>query len=241
MFDDPPLIGLTGRRKTAAQLDDMPDSLGHLEADWYFADYTRGVLEAGGLPVHLPIDASPALYLGRLDGIVLSGGADIDPARYGQENLTGDPVEPERDAFEFELLEAAMVGRTPVLGICRGLQLINVAAGGSLHQNVPAHARYDLHTSERSHPVELRAGSLLHKLYGPGLAVNSLHHQTVDQPGPGLTVTAMAGDTVEGLEHDDLPIVAVQWHPEMMDGRSSDPIFSWIVEQASEFRNRRTH
>ncbi len=218
-----PLIGLSGRRKTAAQLAGMPDSLAHLEGDWYFADYSRGVLEAGGLPVHLPIDVDPVEFIDRLDGIVLSGGADIDPARYGQDNQTGDPVEPERDDFEFALLSAAVDRRTPVLGICRGLQLLNVHAGGSLHQDVPDHARYDIHPGERSHHIDMVEGSQLHQLYGSGLRVNSLHHQTVDRLGDGLTVTATATDgdghgpgrglTVEGLEHDDLPIVAVQWHP----------------------------
>ena len=91
-----PLIGLTGRRKTAGQIVGTPESLHGLEGDWYYADYARGVLEAGGLPVNLPLDVDPSLFVDRLDGILLSGGADIDAARYGQTSgADDDPVEQE--------------------------------------------------------------------------------------------------------------------------------------------------
>jgi putative glutamine amidotransferase len=232
-----PLIGITGRRKTGADLVGMPETLSDLPAYWYFADYATAVTEAGGLPVHLPFGVDAGAMIEKLDGVVFSGGADLDPAVYGQEPETDDPIEPERDDFEFALLAAAMERRTPVLGICRGLQLINVHAGGTLHQDLPPHARFDLPTNDETHTVNTVDGSLLCDLYGPSIKVNSLHHQGVDRLGSDLVVTASGdGDGgpegVEGLEHTDLPVVAVQWHPEMLDGRSTDPIFSWLVDQA---------
>lgn len=229
-----PLIGLTGRRKAAGLFRGIPDSLAHLEGDWFYADYARGVLRAGGLPVNLPLDADPALFVDELDGILLSGGADIGPERYGADAETDAyPPEPERDDFELSLLDMAIGRAMPVLGICRGLQMVNVHAGGTLHQHVPEHARYDIPSNSRSHPIDILDGSALGGLYGTSHEVNSLHHQTVDRVGADLQVTATDGQhTVEGLEHTSLPIVAVQWHPEMLDTRDTDPLFGWLIDQA---------
>lgn len=234
MSERRPLIGLTGRRKTGADLAGTPESLRELEGDWYYADYARGVLHAGGLPVHLPLDVDPALFVGRLDGVLLSGGADVEPVRYGAlPDDHADAPETIRDAFELTLLSAAVDHELPVLGICRGLQILNVFAGGTLHQNVPEHARYDVAPATLTHPVEITSGSELARLYGGSHVVNSLHHQTIDRVGDGLVVTASHDGTVEGLEHRSLPILAVQWHPEMLETRDSDPVFGWIVEQAA--------
>ncbi len=228
-----PLIGLSGRRKTASQIIGTPESLHHLEGDWYYADYARGVLSAGGLPVHLPLDADPALFVERLDGVLLTGGADVWPERYNATPAaTADPAEHERDEFELALLAAAVDAQTPVLGICRGLQLINVFANGTLHQDVPEHARYDVAPQGPVHEIAITEGSALAGLYGTTHQVNSLHHQTVDKLGDGLTVTAVHDGTVEGFEHTTLPILAVQWHPEMLSTRDTDPVFQWIVDQA---------
>ena len=230
-----PLIGLTGRRKTGAQLVGQPESLTHLDGDWYYADYARGVLAAGGLPVHLPLDVDPALFIDRLDGVVISGGADVGPERYGAIPAeTADPVETERDDFELALLDAATTSALPVLGICRGLQVMNVHAGGTLHQHIPEHARYDVSPTGPIHDISIVDGSAIAELYGASHKVNSLHHQTVDRVGAHFAVTATHDDgTVEGLEHDSLPMIAVQWHPEMLDTRDTDPVFRWIVEQAA--------
>lgn len=233
-----PLIGLTGRRKTGAQLVGQPDSLKHLDGDFYYADYARGVLAAGGLPVHLPLDVEPAAFVDHLDGILISGGADVWPERYGAVPAeTADPAETERDDFELAILDAAASSALPVLGICRGLQLINVHAGGTLHQHVPEHARYDVAPNGPIHEIEIAPDTAVASLYGATHSVNSLHHQTVDKVGNGLLVTATHADgTVEALEHETLPILAVQWHPEMLDTRESDPVFRWIVEQALKLR-----
>ncbi len=234
-----PLIGLTGRRKSAASVIGTADSLKGLDGDWYFADYARGVLRAGGLPVHLPLDVDPRWFDGYLDGVLLSGGADVDPVHYGAAaGVETVGLEPERDDFELALVDAAIDTSTPVLGVCRGLQILNVAAGGTLHQHVPVHARYDVAPDALVHSVEFMAGSELARLYGPSAEVNSLHHQTIDRLGDGFRVTAVdpSDGTVEGFEHETLPIVAIQWHPEMLATRDSDPAFAWLVEQAAARR-----
>ena len=237
-MSSPPLIGLTGRRKAASEVADMPEPLRSMELDVYFVGYARAVIEAGGLPVHLPMDVDPALCVGRLDGLLLSGGTDVDPALYGQavDDACYEP-EPQRDVFEMALVDAAVAAEMPVLGICRGHQLINVHGGGSLHQHVPAHSRMDRPPAEAVHEVRMAPGSLLADLFGPTRLVNSLHHQTADEVAADYSVTARSADgAVEGLEHTGLPIVTVQWHPEMMDSSADDPLFAWIVKLASDYR-----
>lgn len=230
-----PLIGLPGRRKLASAVAGFPEVMDHIEIDLYLADYSRGVLEAGGLPVNLPIDADPVELADRLDGVLLTGGADIGPERYGHEPETDlFPPEVLRDDFELALLGRAVERQLPVLGICRGLQLINIHAGGTLNQDVPPHSRFDVVPDTEVHPVEFIEGSILHCLYGSSRPVNSLHHQTVMDLAPGLQVTGRADDgTIEGLESADGHLVAVQWHPEMMRSRDDDPIFGWLVEAAA--------
>lgn len=230
----PPLIGLPGRRKKGSQIVDLPEILHDLDMDLYFADYGRGVIEAGGLPVNLPIDVDVEAVAQRLDGILLTGGTDIDPARYGAEpHPELQATETERDDLELRLLACALDREIPVLGICRGIQLVNVHLGGTLHQHVPDHSRFDVAADTEVHDVTMAPGSVLANLYGDRRPVNSLHHQTVASVGDGLRVTATADDgTVEGLELGD-SLVAVQWHPEMMRSRPTDPIFSWLVHRAS--------
>ena len=226
-----PLIGLPGRRKRIGDIDGFPASLGELHVDMYFADYARSVYAAGGMPVHLPIDADPADWVHHIDALVLTGGADIDPSRYGQTN-TASTIEPERDAVEFTLYETALADGIPVLGICRGFQLINVHAGGTLHQDVPEHARYDLPPATAVHVLTVTPGSVVHDLFGDGHRVNSLHHQTVAEIGAGLCVTARADDgTPEAIEVPGARVLAVQWHPEMMDHH--DATFRWVVTAAT--------
>lgn len=230
-----PLIGLPGRRKRIGQIEGFPESLHHLHVDVYFADYARSVYAAGGLPVHLPLDADPAEWVHHLDGLVLTGGADIEPERYGHDNHASD-TEPHRDEVEFALFDTAVADELPVLGICRGLQLINVHRGGTLEQHVPEHSRYDVAPHVETHVLAITPGSVLHSLYGDTAEVNSLHHQTIGEVGDGLVVTAVAEDgTVEGVELTGLPVIAVQWHPEMM--RHDDPAFTWLVDQARQRRD----
>jgi putative glutamine amidotransferase len=146
------------------------------------------------------------------------------------------PPEPDRDAYELALLEGAYERGLPVLGICRGLQLINVCAGGTLHQDVPPHAAFDQPPETELHEVNFEAGTVVGELYGGPQWVNSLHHQVVDRLGRELLVSGRSGDgAIEALEHMGLPVIAVQWHPEMMRGRAHDPSFGWLVDTAIEF------
>lgn len=235
------MIALPGRRKRGRQIADFPESLDAIDVDLYFADYARGVMHAGGLAVHLPFDADPLRYRGVFDGVLLPGGADVDPAHYGADPLDGHPTEPERDALELALLALAEADDLPVAGICRGLQLLNVHGGGSLHQDVPAHSHFDKAPDTVIHEVAFAAGSTCSRLYGRPLEVNSLHHQTIDRVAPGFVVTGTAEDgTIEAIEAVDRPWVAVQWHPEMMRDGRDDPLFAWLVEQASARRRRRS-
>ena len=231
----PPLIGITGERLSAAQVGSALPVQHSFDGDWFYADYARAIREAGGLPVYLPIDESVQDYLAALDGLVLSGGGDIDPVRYGHtpspETQTPDAA---RDGFEVALAEAALEQDVPTLGICRGIQLVNVALGGTVAQHVPSHACVDGAPDDLTHIVTFASGSQMHARCGKWIRVNSLHHQAVDQVGNGLVVVGTSSDGgIEALEHESKPIVAVQWHPEMLPGRSKDPLFAWLIEAAS--------
>lgn len=230
-----PLIGLTGSRFAGRDIARNLDVLAESPVDVFYADYSQAVIAAGGIPVFLPLDLPPADALSKLDAVLLTGGDDIAPDRYGAD---ADPhthsPEPTRDDYELELCRLAVELARPTLGICRGIQLINVASGGTLHQHVPEHAFVDEPGSAEQHEVTIAAESRLAEIYGTSRAVNSLHHQSVDQLGDNLRVTATSPDGgIEGLEHRELPIVAVQWHPEMLPTAASDPIFRWLVDIAT--------
>jgi putative glutamine amidotransferase len=210
-----------------------------IEFDLHFTDYPRSVALAGGLPVELTRDAEPEEMIEYLDGLVLTGGADVDPANYGQEAEDGlGAIEPDRDAWEIRLLAAARAKGIPVLAICRGLQLVNVVFGGTLRQHVElgegvGHPQWDVDGHEATHRVHVVEGTLTSELFSEEVGVNSLHHQVVDEVGEGLLVSAKAPDgVVEGLETPDRRIVAVQWHPELLE--KPDPTFLWLVKSASE-------
>lgn len=230
-----PLIGLTGSRFAGRDIARNLDVLGESPVDVFYADYSQVVIAAGGIPVFLPLDLAPADAMEKLDGILLTGGDDIAPDRYGA--VAGPHThtpEPTRDDYELELFRLAAEAGRPTLGICRGMQLINVASGGTLHQHVPEHAFVEEPGSVEQHDVAIAAESRLANVYGTKHAVNSLHHQSVAEIGSGLVVTATSPDGgAEGLEHTALPIVAVQWHPEMLPTAATDPIFRWLVDAAS--------
>ncbi len=231
-----PVVGLVGRRKFGRDIPAMPRPLAEQPLDLYFSEYAFGVSEAGGLPFHLPLHVDPTDAVAALDALVLTGGADVGPECYGATPETDEfPPEPERDRFELGLLEAAAERGLPVLGICRGHQMINVWAGGTLHQDVPPHAKFDLPPTTEIHEVRFTAGSVAHELYGPTRTVNSLHHQTLDRLGTGITATGTTDDgVVEALEVDGLNWLGVQWHPEMMRSRSTEPAFAWLIGAAAQ-------
>ena len=208
-----------------------------VEFDLHFADYPQAIAACGGLPVELTRDADVDGVVARLDGLVLTGGADVDPAAYGQ---SPDPelgaIEPDRDAWELALLASAEARGIPVLCVCRGVQLLNVAKGGTLRQHVAedegdGHPRFAEDGHDPAHGVELVDGSLAASLLGTHLEVNSLHHQVIDELGEGLVVTGRSPDgTAEVLELEGRDVLGVQWHPELL--ARPDPTFTWLVEAA---------
>jgi putative glutamine amidotransferase len=209
-----------------------------VDFDLHFADYPQAIAACGGLPVELARDADVDGVVDRLDGLVLTGGADVDPATYGQDP---DPqlghIEPDRDAWEFALLAAAERRGIPVLCICRGVQLLNVAKGGTLRQHVgveegDGHPRFDEDGRSPAHEVEFADGTVAASLYGSHADVNSLHHQVIDEVGEGLKVSGRSPDgAVEAVELVGGKVLGLQWHPELL--AKPDPAFQWLVEAAS--------
>ena len=200
--------------------------------------YLEALERAGALPVPLDERASPAdraAAFATMDGLLLSGGADIDPARYGEAPAGSRDAEPGRDALEDEAFRAAMAASVPILGVCRGLQAINVFAGGSLVQHLEGHESAPYPSpAVTQHRLELTDGSRLATILGDAseLEVNSYHHQaiTADRLAPGLRIAALAdhggaGELVEGVESTDPDrwLVGVQCHPERTE--SSPPVF----------------
>ncbi|NBI10850.1 gamma-glutamyl-gamma-aminobutyrate hydrolase family protein [Colidextribacter sp. OB.20] len=152
-------------------------------------------------------------------GLVLCGGGDIESTLFGQENRGSNPPDRGRDRAELELFRAFYEAGKPILGICRGMQLINVALGGTLIQDLPPdqRARHNWAEGDLTHSVRARPGSLLHDLYGPSFQVNSAHHQAVDQLGEGLRAAAWSEEGLpEALEWNERQIMAFQFHPERM-------------------------
>ena len=193
MVEQKPLIGITGRRRKGEMLRGSLKVMNHLPFDVYWVDYAQGDIAAGGVPVFLPLSLDPAEIIPRLDGLLMSGGADIDPKRYGAEPEPElQSIEPVRDEFELKILELVYECELPVAGICRGLQILNVHAGGSLYQDVPPHSVRDKAPSTRVHDITTEKGSILVKLYGEKLEVNSLHHQSISfQPQQRQTMASL--------------------------------------------------
>ncbi len=191
--------------------------------------YVRALIGAGLAPLLIPPmdEAALEVVCERLDGLLLSGGEDVDPARYGEQRLpVCGPLEPERDALELSLTRMALERDLPTLGICRGMQLLNVVRGGTLYQDLGAqlpearpHAMGHLPRATQSHTVTVERDSRLGEILGvERLAVNSLHHQAAREPGVGVRVVARADDGVaEGMELPEYRFaLAVQYHPEEM-------------------------
>lgn len=229
-----PLIGVTSYREQARW------GIWDTTADLLPSTYARAVQHAGGVPVLLPpTEPAPeaaASVVGRLDGLVVAGGADVAPERYGEEPHphTGTP-RADRDAWELALLDAADRRGLPVLGVCRGMQVLAVWGGGALEQHLPDLVGHDRHDPGGarfgSTTVTARVGSVVHRLVGEETQVHCHHHQAV-RSHPGFEAVAWAEDgTVEAVERGgDQFCVGVQWHPEEgTDGR----LFRGLVEAAA--------
>lgn len=237
--DDAPLIGLTSYAENArwAVWEGKAAVVG-----WVYVD---SIHRAGGRCVLIP----PALHglartLDAIDGLCLAGGQDIEPTHYGaNRHPSTEASQLERDEAELALVEAALERDLPILGICRGSQVLNVACGGSLIQHLPDTAAGSRHREVvgvfSDHPVEIAPGTTLERILGPLAPVKSHHHQATDRVGAGLVPVAWADDgTIEALEAPGRTFaLGVQWHPEEGEDLA---LFHALVEQARAYRSTRS-
>jgi putative glutamine amidotransferase len=233
-----PVIGLT--------LDHEPPG-GYSQYPWYAIreNYCAAVRRAGGLPILLPHDPDGAAdYLDHIDGLIVTGGGfDVDPTLFGADNRHPTvKTKDRRTAFELAAARGAFARAMPVLGICGGQQLLNVALGGTLIQHIPDEVpdclphRQPNPRNETGHNVRIVPGTLLHRVTGAEImAVNSAHHQAVKMAGPGVVVDAVAEDgVVEGIEDPRQRFcLGVQWHPEFELSEGDRRIFRALIEVAS--------
>jgi len=234
-----PVIGITSYAQEASW------GVWRLPAALIPLAYVDAIEQAGGRAVVIPpAEEDVEETLDALDAIVFSGGADVDPARYGADpHPETDTPQARRDASEMALLHAALERDMPTLAICRGFQLLNVARGGDLIQHLPEEVGHDVHKQVPGefavHPVEVKEGSRLGGIVGSTPRVTSHHHQALGSVGEGLVESAWAADgTLEGVEDPSRRfVVGVQWHPEVGEDAA---LFEALVEQAREYRAGRT-
>lgn len=233
-------IGLSVNQDTPESRDCMPP------------DYVAAVLRAGALPLIFPLlPADHAQYEGlveemvsSVDAIVFTGGPDFAPETYGQEKHAAcGRIHPVRDKADLALVRAALKSGKPFLGICRGLQLINVALGGTLYQDLPSQLQLPADHNRQDvldvHGVKVVPGTLLRRITGAdGFRVNSRHHQAIDRLGKGLRVCARSDDgLIEAIEFENgYPGLALQWHPENLARERTDQqaIFHWLAGAAEQ-------
>lgn len=243
--DARPLVAITPWHRTVA-------TYVHPENDLYTLDpeYPDSVEAAGGIGVVLPFAKSAEMAratLERCDGLILSGGDDVDPAGYGHDLAGSVSTNPAADASDRLYLDAALELAKPVLAVCRGLQVLNVALGGTLHQHIwdevdehPARPETsdETHNADtmwaRRHDVLIEPGSTLAKVFDADrVSTTSLHHQSIDAVAAGLRVTGRtAGGSIEAVEHESHPMLGVQWHPERQGHEGHGVLFEWLIESA---------
>ena len=203
------------------------------EIDQKMENYTRAVFAAGMEPVVISVQREQTrnrfqqeyldvaeFRIDAYDGLLIPGGGDIDPGRYGQENNGSVMIMEQLDELQLSMLDQFIQSKKPVLGICRGLQILNVYFGGTLVQHLPTAERHAPLPGEgdKVHPCQAEKGSWLAGLYGESFVHNSSHHQAVDRPGKGLLIDGICPQdgVVEALHHESLPVYGVQFHPERM-------------------------
>lgn len=238
-----PIIGIS----SSVIVDNSGSFAGYKRA-YVNKDYVDAVIRAGGVPLIIPFSTDKEVIISQaqlIDGLILSGGHDISPYNYGQEpsQKIGETF-PERDTYEIILLEESKKRNIPILGICRGFQLINVAAGGTLYQdlslipgNILKHNQVSNPTL-KTHKVEIKENSFISSIFGKETMVNSFHHQVINKVANDFIVVAKASDgVVEAIEHKTYKfLVAVQWHPEMLavNCEKARELFSKFVEEAKK-------
>jgi len=197
-----------------------------------YPNYEKALVRSGAVVRYGQLEETPAAC----HGLLLPGGGDIHPRRYGAENTASVGIDEGRDEEELRLAAAFIAAGKPILGICRGHQLVNVALGGTLIQHIDGHAATA--AGDRVHAVRTAKGSFLADIYGQHFSVNSSHHQALGRLGSGLTPVQWCGAVIEAAAHDALPIYTVQWHPERLfeGGREYDTVsgqrlIDWFTEQ----------
>ena len=221
-----PIIGITSAYEEEKELK-------HYHRTTVCIDYAESIVKAGGIPLVIPVLNDREVIKSQLelvDGLLMSGGVDINPRYYNQDFLEGMKlVSPERDRHEWIILEEFLPTNKPILGVCRGMQMINVFNGGTLHQDIKNMTEHTLkHIQDylpelEVHKINIHNNSILSDLFGEELVTNSFHHQALDKIGEGLKVVATTNDgIVEAIESkEERFLLGVQWHPEMMTARGS--------------------
>ncbi|MGX7265802.1 gamma-glutamyl-gamma-aminobutyrate hydrolase family protein [Enterococcus crotali] len=217
-----PIIGIA-----ANEIKDAGAKLYHLPISYTPCGYVKAVQNAGGLPLVLPV-GSPELakaYVAQIDKLILAGGQNVSPTLYGEMiQVEEAELSNERDQFELALIEEAIAQKKPIFAVCRGLQLVNVALGGSLYQDISclnkqniAHMQVPIAREIPTHQIQTEEASILREIYGKATTVNSFHFQAVKKLAEELRVTALSEDgIIEGVESKDpsLAFLGVQWHPD---------------------------
>jgi putative glutamine amidotransferase len=244
---NPPVIGITSSMENEDRGRKFPTAYSF---DYLKRSYYEAVERSGGVAIALPNTRKLELVnklLSMINGLLISGGNDVDPSFYGERKKTGKlGVTRERDFFEIELAKKAKARRIPILAICRGMQLANVAFGGTLYQDFRMEPKFLNHTLEGSniynkkHPVIIEQSGRLFGIVGKKkVMVNTSHHQMVKRIAPGWLVSARSekDGVIEGIEpKSDVPMVCVQWHPELMGDKSSKALFDWLIQAADRYR-----
>lgn len=236
-----PIIGITGNT-SAFKNDDFEA----FKINYSSTGFSTAISLAGGTPIIIPInDATFAKeYIQLIDGLLLTGGQDVTPMLYGEEprKVIG-PTSPERDKCEVALVKEAIRQKKPILGICRGLQLINVVLGGSLLQDLSEDESITIQHVQRSQPefsthsIKVKSGTHIAEIIDNNSYVNSIHHQAIKELGKGLTVSAWSPDNViEAIEvvDDNQSIIGIQWHPELtfLENHESLAIFKDLIKRS---------
>ncbi|MDX8337257.1 MULTISPECIES: gamma-glutamyl-gamma-aminobutyrate hydrolase family protein [Cetobacterium] len=238
-----PIIGISG----SIIVDGSGNFPGYKRA-YVNNDYVESVIRAGGVPYILPITEDPEIikeYTKTIDGLILSGGHDVNPLLWGEEpkKELGE-IFPKRDNFEFLLIENMLEEEKPIFGICRGEQILNVYFGGTLYQDLSHKKDCDVRHNQKTtpsletHTVIIEKSSQLYKvLEEENILVNSFHHMAIKDVAPGFEIVALSKDcVVEAVEMKDRNIMAVQWHPEMLSktNKIMQKLFNYFVSISSE-------